>query len=255
MNSIFTAIIVDDERPARLMLSSLLEKHKNTINIIGQASNGKEAIKLIEECKPDIVFLDIQMPDMSGFEVLTNISNNPVIIFVTAFDQYAINAFAENSIDYLLKPVEEERLEKSIQKLLSLRKSQKVIDLKSIQEVFNQLQPKKDITALPIKIGQKIILIRLAETAYFKSSDGYTSLYTSAGKEHITDLSLQELEEKLPDNFIRVQKSYIVNKNNIKEIQRYFNNRLILFLDDINNTKITTGTNYITQIRKELGLY
>lgn len=254
MNSIFTAIIVDDERPARLMLSSLLEKHKNTINIIGQASNGKEAIKLIEESKPDIVFLDIQMPDMSGFEVLNNISNNPIIIFVTAFDQYAINAFAENSIDYLLKPVEEERLEKSIQKLLSLGKAQKAIDLKSIQEAFNQLQPKKDITALPIKIGHKIILIRLAETAYFKSSDGYISLYTTAGKEYITDLSLQELEEKLPDNFIRVQKSYIVNKNNIKEIQRYFNNRLILFLDDINNTKITTGTNYITQIRKELGL-
>lgn len=254
MNKEFTAIIVDDERPARLMLSSLLEKYQTTICLIGEAQNGKEAIELIEAKKPDLVFLDIQMPDMNGFEVLSHLTRQPLVIFVTAYEQYALDAFRENSIDYLLKPVDEERFDQSIQKLLRFGNVNKEVDVAAMLRMFNQLQPKKETTALPVKVGQKILLIRFSEIAYCESRDGYVSLFTVAGKEYVSDLNLQELEDKLPENFLRVQKSFIVNKNSIKEIQRYFNNRLILILDDKNATKITTGTSYISQIRNALGL-
>ncbi len=250
----YTAIIVDDERPARLMVQNLLDKYKSFIHVVGEANNGQSAIELIEKNKPDLVFLDIQMPDMNGFEMLSRLSFQPLVIFTTAYEQYALDAFRENSLDYLIKPIEQERFDQSMMKLQRLGSINRGIDIDHMIRIFNQMQPKKEISALPVKVGQKILLVRFIEIAYCQSCDGYVSLYTNTGKEYITDLNLQELETKLPGNFIRVQKSFIVNKDKIKEIQRYFNNRLILILDDKNTTKITTGTNYINQIREALDL-
>jgi two-component system LytT family response regulator len=254
MNKEYTAIIVDDERPARLLIRNLLEKYQSSILILGEAHDGHSAIEIIEDKKPDIVFLDIQMPDMNGFEMLSKLIWQPMIVFTTAYDQYALDAFRENSIDYLLKPIEEARFDQSIQKLQKLGTINKVLDVNYMLSVFNKLQPKKEILALPVKIGQKIILVRFSEIIYCESRDGYVSLFTHAAKEYITDLNLNELEEKLPNCFLRVQKSYIINIDKIKEIQRYFNNRLIITMDDLNHTKITTGTIYIKQIRSTLGL-
>lgn len=254
MKKEFTAIIVDDERPARLMLQSLLEKYNSFIHVVGEAQNGNQAIEMIEAVNPDLVYLDIQMPDMNGFEMLSKLTRQPMIIFTTAYEQYALDAFREYAIDYLLKPVEEDRFAQSIQKLQRLGSINKEVDISKMLKIFDSLQPKKEISALPVKIGQKILLIRFTEIAYCESGDGYVSLFTISGKEYICDLNLQELEEKLPDNFLRVQKSFIINKDRIKEIEKYFNNRLIIYLNDNNNTKITTGTNYINQIRNALGL-
>lgn len=254
MNQEYTAIIVDDEGPARIMIHTLLEKYKSSIQVLGEAQNGNKGIEIIEEKKPNLVFLDIQMPDMNGFEMLSKLTWQPMIIFTTAYEQYALDAFRENSIDYLIKPIEEDRFDQSIQKLLRFGDINRDVDINNMLKIFNQFQPKKEISALPVKIGQKILLVRFTEIIYCKSCDGYVSLFTNLGKEYITDLNLQELEEKLPGNFLRVQKSYIVNKDKIKEIQRYFNNRLILILDDKNCTKITSGTNYIKEIRGALGL-
>lgn len=194
------------------------------------------------------------MPDMNGFEMLSQLTRQPLVIFTTAYEQYALDAFKENSIDYLIKPIDEERFEKTIQKLHGLGSINLEIDVKHMISIFNKLQPKKEVTALPIKNGQKILLVRFSEIVYCQSCDGYVSLFTDSGKEYISDLNLMELEQKLPENFLRVQKSSIVNKDKIKEIQRYFNNRLIITLNDRNFTKITTGTNYINQIREALGL-
>jgi two-component system LytT family response regulator len=250
----YKAVILDDERPARLMVRSLLEKYQSFIRIEGEAKNGKDAIDLIEKIRPDIVFLDIQMPDMNGFEMLSRLSYQPLVIFTTAYEQYALDAFSENSLDYLIKPIEQERFDQSMMKLQRLGSINGEIDVSHMIRIFNQMQPKKEISALPVKVGQKILLVRLSEISYCQSGDGYVSLYTNTGKEYVCDLNLQELELKLPGNFIRVQKSFIVNKDKIKEIQRYFNNRLILILDDKNTTKITTGTNYINQIREAFDL-
>ncbi len=250
----YSAVIVDDERPARLMIYNLLEKHQSVVHIIGEAHNGQTAIELIGRTEPDLLFLDIQMPDMNGFEMLSRLNRQPIIIFTTAYDQYALKAFRENSLDYLLKPIEQERFDQCIQKLVRLGNLNKEMDIQRMLGIFNQLQPKQEVSALPVKVGQKILLIRFSEIIYCQSADGYVSLFTSSGKEFVTDNNLQELENKLPENFLRVQKSYIVNKDKIKEIQRYFNNRLIMIMDDKSGTKITTGTSFINQIRVALNL-
>lgn len=246
-------ILIDDEDAARIRLKDLLKPYTNSVNIIGEANCGIQAIACIEKEKPDLLFLDIEMPDINGFDLLLRLSYQPLVIFTTAYEQYAISAFQENSIDYLLKPIEEKRMEQCIQKLDRLPPLLP-IDYSTLYKAFQHLQSPTKATALPIKTGQKIILVRYTEIAYAKACDGYVSLFTTAGKEHICDYSLSELETKLPENFLRVQKSYIVNTEKIDEIHKYFNNRLILVMNDKKNSKITTGTSYIQQIRKVLDL-
>ena len=117
MNQVFKAILIDDEPAARRLMKSMLQEYTDTITVIDEAGNGREAIKKIEELKPDLIFLDIQMPDLTGFEVIEQLTHKPNIIFTTAYEQYAIKAFDTFSIDYLLKPIKEERLQQSILKL------------------------------------------------------------------------------------------------------------------------------------------
>ncbi len=117
MNQLFKAIVIDDEPAARRLMKSLLNSHQDVVEVIGEAGNGREAITKIQELRPDVIFLDIQMPDLTGFEVIEQLDVKPNIIFTTAYEQYAIKAFETFSIDYLLKPIKEERLEQSIAKL------------------------------------------------------------------------------------------------------------------------------------------
>src|SRR5688572_17325848 len=117
MNKVFKAIVIDDEPAARRLIKNLLQEHEAVVSVIAEAGNGREAIAKIEELKPDLIFLDIQMPDLTGFEVLEKLDHKPNVIFTTAYEQYAIKAFETFSIDYLLKPIKEERLQQSITKL------------------------------------------------------------------------------------------------------------------------------------------
>lgn len=250
-----TTLLIDDEPAAHYALKELLNRHADAVQIIGEAFSGKEAIALCEKLKPELLFLDIRMPDMNGFEVLAQLSFQPYVIFSTAYDQYAIQAFNENSIDYLLKPIEEKRFEQCIQKLKRLNLKPPAIDYSELNLLFDQLQKsRKKATAIPIHTQSKIILVRCSDISYCKSADGYVSLFTDDGKEYVSDLNLSQLEERLPDSFLRVQKSYIINKDKVEEIHKYFNNRLILIMGDKSHTRITTGTSYITAIREELNL-
>lgn len=250
-----TTLLIDDEPAAHYALKELLNRHANAVQIVGEAFSGKEAIALCEKLKPELLFLDIRMPDMNGFEVLAQLSFQPYVIFSTAYDQYAIQAFNENSIDYLLKPIEEKRFEQCMQKLKRLSLKPPAIDYSELNLLFDQLQKsRKKATAIPIHTQSKIILVRCSDISYCKSADGYVSLFSDDGKEYVSDLNLSQLEERLPDSFLRVQKSYIINKNKVEEIHKYFNNRLILIMGDKPHTRITTGTSYITAIREELNL-
>lgn len=254
MESRYTAIIVDDERPARLMMKQLVSNHEDSIELIGEATNGRDAINLIDQLRPDLIFLDIQMPDVNGFEMLSKLRHKPTVVFTTAYEQYAVKAFEEYALDYLVKPIEESRFLKCIEKLKGLKSPQENLDFMMLKDMFKKMQPKKDITALPVKLKDKIILVQLKELVYLKAEQGYVSLHTDGGKEYLSELSLNELEEKLPDNFLRVQRSFIVNKDKITEISKYFNNRLILVMNDKNESRITTGTTYIDSIRANLNL-
>lgn len=247
----YSAILIDDEQAAHYAMQVLL-KNYNRINIVGHAYNGTQAIDIINNLKPDIVFLDIQMPDMNAFGVLKQLTYQPYIVFCTAYDQYAIEAFNQNSIDYLLKPIDDKRFAQCVDKIERLVPKRQEIDMAKLMDLSKLLNPPKKASAIPVNIRSKIIFVRCEKIAYCISIDGYVSLITDEGKEYVCSLTLKQLEERLPDDFIRVQKSYIVNKTKIEEIQKYFNNRLILTMGDERHTKIKTGTSYIDTIRKEL---
>ncbi|MEO7394283.1 MAG: response regulator [Chitinophagaceae bacterium] len=254
MSLLFKAIVIDDEPAARRLMKSLLEDHKDVIEIIGEAGNGREAIAKIEELKPDVVFLDIQMPDLTGFEVIDQLKVKPNIIFTTAYEQYAIKAFETFSIDYLLKPVKEERLEQSIAKLKEFGRLAQPIDITGLQEIIRQLQVPQKATALPIKTGDRINLVRFENISYLEASDKYVFIHTIDGHKHLTDQSLTGLSEKLPTQFYRIQKSYIINKDRIKEMHRHFNGRFLFVMDDKGANRLTSGRTFHDAIRSEFGL-
>lgn len=254
MNQLFKAVVIDDEPAARRLMKSLLQEHKEVVEVIGEAGNGSDAIAIIKELKPDVIFLDIQMPDLTGFEVIDRLDIKPNIIFTTAYEQYAIKAFETFSIDYLLKPIKEERLEQSIAKLKQFGRLSKPIDLAGLQEIIRQFQAPQKATALPIKTGDRINLIRFENISYMEASDKYVFIYTTDGQKHLTDQSLTTLEEKLPSQFYRIQKSYIINKEKMKEMHRHFNSRYLFVMDDKAGSRLTSGRTYHDAIKAEFGL-
>jgi two-component system, LytTR family, response regulator len=248
----YKSIIIDDEEPARSRLRRLLKKHSHVIDVIDEAADGDEALEKIELLKPEIIFLDIQMPGMSGFELLEKLEHLPVVIFTTAYEQYALKAFEVNTIDYLLKPIEAERLKASILKIERLITNQSKEQITRLVNFVKQIQPIKEVTSLPVKTGDRIILVRLSEVTYLEAKDKYVTLHTKDGKEHITDISLKTLEEKLPDYFLRVHRAYIVNKNHVLELQKYFQGKFLVLINDNNRSKVPCSNMYSEQIKRSL---
>jgi two-component system, LytTR family, response regulator len=254
MDQVFKAIVIDDEPAARRLMKSLLEEYKDVVEVIDEAGNGREAIQKIEELKPGLIFLDIQMPDLTGFEVIEKLQYKPNIIFTTAYEQYAIKAFETFSIDYLLKPIKEERLQQSIEKLKQFGKSGSPIDIPGLQQIIQQFKTPQRATALPIRTGDKIVLLRYENIAYLEAQDKYVFVFTYDGHKHLTDQTLTTLSEKLPSPFLRIHKSYIINKDRIREMHRHFSSRYLFIMEDKAGTRLTSGRTYYDPIRTEFGL-
>jgi two-component system, LytTR family, response regulator len=218
------AVLVDDEELALKRLSRMLSEEPE-IDIIGTAGSGREAIEIIERLKPDLVFLDIQMPGLNGFDVIRRLQRPPVVIFTTAYYEFALEAFATNAIDYLLKPVEKERLHRAIEKLKSLRAA----DAGELSEQLRALIASLDkqareapLTHVPAKLGDRIMIFPAADVAYFYASDKCTLLVTG-DKEYVLEKTLSELETRLdPAKFVRIHRGTIVNLNNVREIVSEF---------------------------------
>jgi two-component system LytT family response regulator len=251
MNAPCKTIIIDDEPLARLRLQKLILEYPGKFEIVGEAENGKEAVEKINILKPELLFLDIQMPGLNGFEVLKQLDYSPKVIFCTAFDEYALQAFDSYCIDYLVKPLTKERFAKTVEKLNQFNGNDTEINLQQLIQQFSNGTKKTETTTLPVKVGDRVIFVRLDEVSYFIADEKYVSVVTKHAKTHILDLSLKKLEDKLPSWFIRVHKSFLVNKNLIKEIRKHFNNRFVMILDDYDQTKITSGRSYY-QVVKEL---
>jgi two-component system, LytTR family, response regulator len=254
MSTVFNAMVIDDEPAARRLIKSLLEDYADVITVVGEAGTGEEAIRKIGELNPDLVFLDIQMPDMTGFEVLEKLQWKPNIIFTTAYEQYAIKAFETFSIDYLLKPIKEERLRQSIEKVKQFGRLNQSVDVQGLQEIIRQFQHPQKSTALPIRTGDRIVLLRYENISYLEAQDKYVFIFTTDGQKYITDQSLTTLAEKLPFHFYRIQKSYIINKDKIKEMHRHFNGRYLFVMEDKELTRLTSGRTYYETIRADFGL-
>lgn len=222
------AVIIDDERLARTELKHLLEKHSNKIDIIGEAVNAKEGITLIEKEKPDVIFLDIQMPEMNGFEMLKELEEIPHVIFITAYDEHAIEAFKVNALDYLLKPVDPDRLSEAIDKLTSNQEEE--FESKIVSN--RKERPLTINDHVFIKDGEKCFYPKLADVRYFESQGNYVKVFF--GNHHPMILrSLNALEERLDsEDFFRANRKYIINLNWIKSIENWFNGGLKVFFND-----------------------
>ena len=213
------ALIVDDEKFSRVSLKKLLKPYSQ-IEVIGEAADGVEAIKKIEAQKPDLVFLDIQMPGLNGFEVMRSVAlePKPQVVFVTAFDKYAVKAFEVNAIDYILKPIDEGRLKLTIEKISQRDKSVQE-DFEKIRKLLLSLDKfKSPLQHLPLRRGRKIVLMSPTDIHYLKSEQGVTVVVTPSG-EYWTHYTLTEIEGILDEQmFFRTHRSTIINLNKIKEI-------------------------------------
>ncbi len=230
MNKI-RALIIDDEKLAREIIKKFLEDIDEII-IVGECSNGFEAIKIINEEKPDVVFLDIQMPKITGFEMLELIEKPPVIIFTTAYDQFALKACEVNAADYLLKPFSKERFNESIEKAFSHIKN-KSPQHDVIQNLIKENDSKPDfLERIIIKDGSKITIMPLENIKYIEAQDDYVMIYSTEGK-YLKQRTMKYFEDHLdPRNFIRIHRSFIVPVKRIKRIELAEKNSYQVKLDD-----------------------
>lgn len=250
MAKIWKALIIDDEVVARQRLRRLLKAYDNIV-VIGEAGNGSDAIQQIKALKPDLLFLDIEMPVYNGFEVLKRLSSKPQVIFTTAYDQYAVSAFEAESIDYLLKPIEKDRLLKSVNRLQQLQPNGNALP---IEQLMNQLQQKKEIKSLTVKLGDRILLVKLTDLAYIDAEDKYVFLNTTDGKRHLTEFTLAGLEEKLPESFLRISRGQIINIELIKEIRKSFNGTFSFTMNDVHGRKLSSSRSYGTAMKERLDM-
>lgn len=249
----YSTLIIDDEPPARARLQKLLEHFPETFRVLDEAKNGIEAVEKINKFKPDVIFLDIEMPGLNGFELLERLEKIPIVIFCTAFDQYSLKAFETNSIDYLLKPVRLERLQQTVEKLSSLKTNLSSSDIMSVLKAFYEQKEEKKMTSITIKKGEKLIFIKLDEVTHFEADEKYVTVYTNK-ENHLIEQSLSQLESKLPQEFIRVHRAVILNKNLVQEVQKYFNSRFVITLNNNRKTSITSGRSYNTAIKDWIGI-
>lgn len=249
MKAAITTIIIDDEPLAVKRLHRLLRHYAGEIEIIAEASNGEQGLQLVEQHRPDLIFLDIEMPVYNGFEMLNRLTYLPKVIFTTAFEEYAIKAFEENSIDYLLKPIEVQRLDKAIQKLKRLSTVESSFSQQQLNVVISALNSKKEFKSFPVKIGDKILLLKPEQIAFLEAKDKYVYIITDENVEYLTDFTLASLEEKLPPPFLRVHRAYIINYDKIKEMHKWDNGTFIIRMKDKNDTKIYSGRSYNDRIK------
>jgi len=224
------AVIVDDEQLAIESLQWEIENFSQDIKVIESFTNPKEAVSGINYLKPDLVFLDIEMPEIDGFQLLQLLDyKNFDLIITTAYNQYAIQAFKANAIDYLLKPVDPDDLIQAIERVKNRQLNNS--STQNIEAVLNKLvktgfeRPKK----VPLNLSNKIILVEADKILYCKSDGSYTTVYMTDGTEHLVSKSIKHFDEILPDSFfVRVHKSYMVNLNEIKELSKQGTGEIVL---------------------------
>ena len=220
------AIIIDDERLARTELRKLLQDYPE-IEIVDEASNAEEGIQKIESHNPDLVFLDIQMPGKTGFDMLSELDHSPQVIFTTAYDEYALKAFEVNALDYLLKPIEPRRLADAVEKLKRTTHNGSAEKVNHHSEPANILSENDQVF---VKDGERCWFVKLSDVRLFESVGNYAKVFFGTNKPLILK-SLNALEERLDDKvFFRANRKHIVNLRMIDKIEPYFNGGLLLEL-------------------------
>ena len=233
----YTALIIDDEPPARAVVRSFLANYLQ-ISVVGECSNGFEALKSIQELKPDLIFLDIQMPKVSGLELLEVLDEIPAVIFSTAYDQYAIKAFEMSAVDYLLKPYSQKRFDKAIKKALEmLKKGEKTNTAGLLKK--HSTQSHLPLQRVVVKTGNKMHVIPVSKIRYIEASEDYVMIY-SENSRHLKAQTMRYYEEHLdPLQFVRIHRSYIVNINFVERLEPYDKDTYVAIMTQGQRLKIS----------------
>ncbi len=225
MNKNLRIVIADDERPAREFLKNVLREFEN-VSLVGEAKNGAEAVEIIKENKPDLALLDLQMPEMSGLEVVKNLPENnlPFVAFVTAYDEFAVRAFEINAIDYLLKPVEKSRLEETLQRTFErLGQSEnfqnQTAKLKSAVENYEQTVSVEKLERIPVKKRGEILLVPVSEIASVVADGELLHITTEKNQRYVINFRLKDLEARLDaEKFVRLSRGALANLEMFEKI-------------------------------------
>ena len=247
-------IIADDETLARNVIKKYLQAFPH-MQLVAECGNGLTALNKINELHPDLVFLDIQMPDLDGLSLLAELEQLPLVIFTTAFDQYAVKAFELNAVDYLLKPFDKDRFAAAIKKIMDQKISPAFLEKKinSIQHSLSQVMQtdKNFISRILIKGKSGYSFLDVEEITWFEADSDYVKIHTKE-KVYLKNISLNELEAKLsPRTFIRIHRSSIVNVKCVKELKPYFNGEYHLYLT--NGQELKLSRSYKDKVKLIIG--
>ena len=247
------AFVLDDEPLAVKRLTRMLDATAR-VEIVGSANDPQTALEFLRAHTVDVLFLDIQMPGLSGFELLDRIDPQPLVIFTTAYDRYALEAFDVNSIDYLLKPIEPERLDRALDKLERLA-AQPRPDIKALaKELAVQLAPNRRLERIASKVGERTTVLDVARISHFSAKDKLTFAVVG-GREHVVDYTLSELEERLdPRRFVRIHRATIANLGFVQELFPDVDGGVLVRLKDDQKTELSVARDRVRELKDRLGI-
>ena len=247
-------LIVDDEPLARERLRKLLQAEPE-IELIGECANGREALEAIRKDSPDLLFLDVQMPELDGFGMLAALKTDklPLVVFVTAYDKFALKAFEVHAVDYLLKPFDRERFKAALERAMTRLKKEQSGELnQKLSALLADLKPApKAPDRLAVKTEGRVLFVKLDEIDWIEAADNYVSLHVG-GESHLLRETMTALETKLaPEKFLRISRSAIVNVERIKELQPMFHGEYVVILRT--GSKLTLSRSYRDKLQQLLG--
>ncbi|HEX7794030.1 MAG TPA: LytTR family DNA-binding domain-containing protein [Vicinamibacterales bacterium] len=247
------AFVVDDERLAVDRLVRLLDATGRVV-IAGTSTDPEDALERLRRADVDVLFLDIQMPGLTGFDLLQRLDRDLPVIFTTAYDHYALEAFAVNSIDYLLKPIDPDRLNRSLDKLTRLSKESRP-DLRALaRELAAQLAPGRRLDRIASRVGERTTLLDVTRITHFFSKDKLT-FAAANGREHVIDYTLSDLEERLDSKrFVRIHRATIVNTAYVQELDAWVDGGVIVRLKDEKKTELSVARDRVRELKERLGI-
>ena len=247
------AFVVDDEKLAVDRLVRLLEQTGRVV-VSGTSTDSEAALERLRDADVDVLFLDIQMPGLTGFDLLDQLDRDLPVIFTTAYDRYALDAFAVNSVDYLLKPVDPDRLSRALDKLVRLA-GQPRPDVRALaRELAAQLSTGRRLERIASRVGERTTLLEVARITHFFSKDKLTFAVAN-GREHVIDHTLSELEERLdPRRFVRIHRATVVNTAFVQELDAWVDGGIIVRLKDDKKTELSVARDRVRELKERLGI-
>ncbi len=248
------SFILDDERLAVQRLERLL-RDTGRVQIVGTSTDSQDALETLNQLALDVLFLDIQMPGMTGFELLERLERPPTVVFTTAYDAYALNAFQTSAIDYLLKPIEPERLERALDKVERYAQQPPQPDVRALaRELAAQLSPSRKLDRIASKVGERTTLLEVARVTHFVARDKLTFAVVG-GRDHVVDLTLSQLEERLDSRrFIRIHRATIVNTGYVQELYPAVDGGVLVRLKDDCKTELSVARDRVRDLKARLGI-